>query len=161
MNNTDTLSSLRSSFEGKDWFNDVDFVQDRIVVYANFMSLDVMKAVPQQVDGKQVLLHFAASKPTQSVSYKPVIEITPLALKETLISDIPSEPNYELEYLQSELDRLELLCNSNTLQDIFFEVHDGINAITNLSSKYPEIRKDMQILYDDYGFDVIYDQLDS
>jgi hypothetical protein len=63
--------------------------------------------------------------------------------------------------LTDELDRLERLCGSNILQDIFYETHDQNNAVTNLSAKYPEVRQRIQKLYDKYGFDVIYEELDG
>jgi hypothetical protein len=63
--------------------------------------------------------------------------------------------------LIDELSRLEKICGSNTLQDIFYEIHDGKNAVTNLSDRYPLIKGSLQSLYDEYGFDVIYEELDG
>jgi hypothetical protein len=63
--------------------------------------------------------------------------------------------------LTDELDRLEKLCGSNILQDIFYEVHDQKNAVTNLSARYPEVRTRIQKLYDKYGFNAIYEELDG
>lgn len=62
--------------------------------------------------------------------------------------------------LTDELDRLEKLCGSNILGEIFFEENDGKNAVTNLSAKYPEVRKRIHRLYELYGFDVIYEELE-
>jgi len=66
-----------------------------------------------------------------------------------------------IRHLENELDRLERLCGSNTLQDIFYEIKDAHNAVTNLSARYPEVRKALERLYDQYGFDVIYENLDG
>lgn len=63
--------------------------------------------------------------------------------------------------LTDELDKLERLCGSNILQDIFYEVHDKGNAVTNLSAKFPEVRQRMEKLHDKYGFDIIYEELDG
>jgi len=164
MDNTEALSFLRELFKGKDWFYDADMFNGRLVVYTHFMSEEVMKTVPRDVEGKQVLLHFAACKrvTTDSFVVKPVLhEPKPVVPVAELVKKSTVDIDHEMEYLRGELDRLEGMCNSNTLQDIFFEVHDGKNAITNISSKYPDVREEMVILYEDYGFDVIYEELDG
>lgn len=66
-----------------------------------------------------------------------------------------------LRYLQDELDKLERLCGSYTLNDIFYEIQDGKNAVTNMSARYPEVRTRLEKLYKMYGFDVIYEELDG
>jgi hypothetical protein len=66
-----------------------------------------------------------------------------------------------IRYLENELDRLERACGSNTLQDIFYEIKDAHNAVTNLSARYPEVRTALERLFDQYGFDVIYENLDG
>ena len=71
------------------------------------------------------------------------------------------EENKSLLHLQNELTRLEKVCGSFTLQDIFYEIQDGKNAVTNLSSRYPEVHQAMKRLFDEYGFDVIYEELDG
>jgi hypothetical protein len=71
------------------------------------------------------------------------------------------EENKSLLHLQNELTRLEKACGSYTLQDIFYEIQDGKNAVTNLSSRYPEVHAAMKKLFDEYGFDVIYEELDG
>ncbi len=67
----------------------------------------------------------------------------------------------DLRELIKELDHLEKMCGSNIMQDIFYETHDGINAVTNLSSKFPDVRREMENLYEQYGFDIIYEELDG
>lgn len=80
-----------------------------------------------------------------------------------LVSAEEEEKQLELSVraLTDELDRLERLCGSNILQDIFYEVHDKTNAVTNLSAKFPEVRGRVERLYDKYGFDIIYEELDG
>jgi hypothetical protein len=53
------------------------------------------------------------------------------------------------------------MCGSNIMQDIFYEVHDKENAVTNLSAKFPDVRKSMEKLYAQYGFDLIYENMDG
>lgn len=69
--------------------------------------------------------------------------------------------NKSLQFLQNSLEKLEKDCGSFVLQDIFYEIHDGKNAVTNNSTRYPEVRKKLEKLYREYGFDVIYDELDG
>ena len=72
----------------------------------------------------------------------------------SLSADVVKEP-LDIRVLIKELDRLERICGSNTMQDIFYEVHDQANAVTNSSSKFPEVRRRMESLYQKYGFDII------
>lgn len=65
-----------------------------------------------------------------------------------------------VQALTDELDKLERICGSNILSDIFFETHDKGNAVTNLSAKFPDVRQRMENLYSNYGFDIIYDELE-
>lgn len=83
------------------------------------------------------------------------------ALKEKEELERGRELELSVRALTDELDRLEKLCGSNVLQDVFYEVHDGENAVTNLSARYPEVRRRVQKIYDKYGFDVIYEELDG
>jgi hypothetical protein len=141
-------------------------------------------------DRKQVLLHFAASAPDakneyvnkpQERKYTPsqFVETTRQAMKQEidvgfgqcvelidgeLVDKEEIEQDRQLELsvkvLTDELDSLERICGSNVLGEIFFETHDKHNAVTNSSSKYPEVRKRLEKLYDTYGFDLLYEQLE-
>jgi hypothetical protein len=115
--------------------------------------------------GETVILSAADAK---------AIGLTSLGFVETARTDTPQgfgqlvdteEQERQLELsvraLTDELDRIERSCGSNVLQDIFYEVHDGTNAVTNLSARYPEVRQRVQKLYDKYGFDTIYEELDG
>lgn len=159
------LDLLRQKFHGRDWFYDVGLDQyGRPVVYSEFMSLAILSDVPDQLSGHQVLVHFAAYKKAnregfvENFSKSSIPLYVPSVPVSFLVEDL-SERN--LLALTDELDRLERVCGSNILQDIFYEVHDGINAVTNLSAKFPEVRSSLDKLYSSYGFDIIYDELDG
>lgn len=168
MDNTEALSFLRESFKGKDWFFDADMQNGRLVVYAHFMSTEIMQSVPRDVEGKQVLLHFAASKKTTTESFvakpvlhqpKPVESLMPVVAAVVAPVDTCKEDiNDDVEYLRGELDRLEDICGEFTLESIFYEEHDKHNSITNLSETFPEVRRAIHILYEDFGFDAIYNE---
>lgn len=164
------LKLLTEMFQTYDWFHSVGVDSSkRYVVYVHRMGLDVWAAVPDKFQGVQLLCHFAGSKtstPNQYVSTPSITvqanPIVPIVSVEDEAEELPSSfLEADLSELCQELDRLEKQCGSNCLQDIFYEVHDGINAVTNLSAKYPDVRSALEKLYEEYGFDVIYEELDG
>ncbi len=175
----DGMNKLSQAYKGKDWFAEVGQDQyGRIVVYVNFMCHETLHDIPDYVAGKQVLVHFIASKTAtrdQFVdhgtkpyvpTYDTTIDTSAVVVEPPDEDDVAGvEEEKSLQYLQRELDRLEKLCGSNTLQDIFYECHDEDiapgSSVTNLSGRYPEVRERVEKLYNLYGFDVIYEELDG
>lgn len=156
------IEKLTQMFQGRDWFNDVGNDQyGRYVVYMNFMSNEALTGVPDTVDGKQVLVHFAGSKAPKREQYVNVDKSVYAVPATKPIKVVEEEASINMELLVKELERLEKICGSNILQDIFYEVHDGNNAVTNLSDRYPEVRFKVEELYEEYGFDIIYENLDG
>lgn len=163
----------------------------RLVVYVKHMNHATLHDIPDFVAGKQVLVHFAGSKTATREQFTSNPNAPGATLKAHVPSTYPDgttcpydreidvsavvvAPEEEAEdvagseeeeksimYLQRELDKLEKACGSYTLQDIFYEVQDGKNAVTNMSDRYPEVRKSLERLYNLYGFDVIYEELDG
>jgi len=178
----EVLEQLRQMFKDRDWFYDVGVEQyGRPVVYIKYMCHETLHDIPDTVGGRQVLAHFAASKTAKADQYtssdlkkEDNIPI-PLVKKIETVKDedielvdndgaveLPSSfLQFDLSDLCKELERLEKLCGTNALQDIFYEIHDGRNAVTNLSARYPEVHDRMEKLYNEYGFDVIYEELDG
>jgi hypothetical protein len=129
--------------------------------------------------GRQVVIHFTASAPSTKSEYvdKPsthgFIPYSPFGgHEETLLlteedvqllyaTGTPKPIESSIETLTDELDRLEKICGSNILQDIFYETHDGKNAVTNLRAKFPDVHQGLLELYAQYGFDTIYNELDG
>lgn len=184
MNTQEAIKSLKSQFASKDWFSDVEPDQfNNIVVYVKYLSSEVIKAVPDKMEGHRVLAHFAVSKvdnkkfitdastwnPSKFVSNFPKPKGSEEAIQkahEQLFSQDPEffKPGKEPEFfklemdrdvLASDLDRLAETCGDNILQEILFEIRDGKNALTNFSSKYPPVREEMDRIYAQYGFDAI------
>lgn len=163
---------LRDRFANKDWFHSVDKDKyGRLVVYVKYMCDETTYDIPRQIDGVNVLVHFAGSKNIKKElyahkGYKPKEVFVSEAVEDLGDSDdidFIEEPNtpLDLRELIGELVRLEKMSGSNIMQDIFYEVHDGVNAVTNLSSKFPEVRQGMEKLYHQYGFDLIYENMDG
>lgn len=177
---------LTNLFKGKDWFHSVGKDQyGRYVVYCHYMCHETLHNVPDQVGGKQVLTHFAASmlatRETFTTSPAPTLQKFELSASELiqkareaqaqgidtgLLSTMDEDTHAVFEdlsvrHLEDELDKLEKICGSNCLQDIFYEIRDAHNAVTNHSVRYPEVRSRLEKLYNEYGFDVIYESLDG
>lgn len=175
------MDHLKSLYKDKEWFHSVGQDQyGRIVVYIHHATHETLHDIPDRVANKQVLVHFAGSlclnkdqyvnTPTSTFSiaeFKQAIsEAQAKGIDTGLLSTMDDEANEVFEdlsqrRLENELTRLEKACGSNTLQDIFYEIRDAHNAVTNLSARYPDIREALEKLYDQYGFDVIYENLDG
>lgn len=161
------LGYLKEHFQGRDWYYDVGTDEyGRPVVYVNYMSLTIMSDVPNHLGDHQVLVHFAGYKKANREGFVENISKSSIPLYVAPSAPVPTFSVVEevtetdLLALTDELDRLERICGSNILGDIFFEINDKHNAVTNLSAKYPEIRLSMEKLYNEYGFDVIYEELE-
>lgn len=168
------MEHLRSLYKDKDWFHSVGTDQyGRLVVYVHYMCEDNLRNVVDNVGKTQVLVHFAGSLFLEKDKYvnrvgsqlqpQPVVvtQASPPPVEADIAELTDVEEEKSLLHLQNELDRLEKMCGSYTLQDIFYEIQDGKNAVTNLSARYPEVRKGMERLFQVYGFDVIYEELDG
>lgn len=152
MNN---LNNLKNALKDKIWFYDTGIDEyDRPVVYVHLMNSSIFKELSEV--SKQFLetspcIHYASSSLFERSKY--VNEIN-------LIKNLPNSI-YTLDFLFHELNKLKDVCGLNILSDIFYEVHDGQNAITNLSAKFPEVKDSLDKLYAEYGFDLIYNYLED
>lgn len=158
---------LRQMCQDKDWFVDVGADQyGRYAVYVRFMNMETMTFIPREIDNKQVMVHFVGSKTVtrdkfvKDATYVPFANIKANVDEvDELVSDVNEEKS--LQHLIGELEYLEKQCGSYSLQEIFYEVHDGPNAVTNISVRYQDVRTKMEKLYRQYGFDVIYEEMDG
>lgn len=173
------VEQLTNMFKGRDWFHSVGHDQyGRLVVYTNFMCNETLHDVPDRVAGKQVLVHFAASMlaTREQFTTSSANTLTPSGFMQTareaqangvdvgvgqIFDELELEVELDVDDLCRELDRLEKKCGAHTLMEVFFEIHDGKNAVTNMSSRYPEVREGMEKLYNLYGFDPIYNELEG
>lgn len=150
MDYSNEIKDLATQFSSKDWYSDIGTDKNDIVIYTKFMNLDTLSSVPDYVNGKRVLIHFAVSKNLNKEKYV-----------EVLSKPIEEEKELDMSVLAAELKELTTKCNANILEDIFYEIKDQKNALTNLSFKYPEIRTRLEVLYDEYGFDIIYELIEQ
>jgi hypothetical protein len=161
---------LGNLFRDREWFFDIGMDSlGNYIMYVKFMNHETLHDIPDRVADRHVLVHFAASKTASATQFtnapSNVLDITHQAEYLGQADEIEELPSHlledDLDDLLVELDHLEKKCGSNILQDIFYEVHDKDRAVTNLSDRYPEVRGTMEKLYDKYGFDVIYEELDG
>lgn len=182
------MEHLRNLYKDKEWFHSVGQDQyGRIVVYIHHSTQETLRDIPDRVANKQVLVHFAGSLVLNRDQYATTLSSAPKMLtasefmqkaREAQAQGIDTgfgvlaDPNYDpidepeqedlsQRRLENELTRLEKACGSNALQDIFYEIRDAHNAVTNLSARYPDVREALEKLYEQYGFDVIYENLDG
>jgi hypothetical protein len=157
------LNYLKSSYQTKPWFHDVGEDQyGRLVLYVNNISPDNLSGIPDEVNGKRVLVHIAASKTAKREDYAHKANNLPFLLTNSQVVELPSEDlEMDADHLYNELDKLKALCGQDNLSDLFYEIVDGDDAITDLSRSMPKITQRLNALYQDYGFDVISEYLGS
>ncbi len=163
-------------FRDQPWFHSMETEtsgRGRIVVYVKYMDKEVLTGVPDTIDGKQVVVHFSGAK----LATREMFTNNPNAPGATLKAYVPVSMGCEVPHeicsecpvdesepdvanLVAELAKLEKHYDVKTLSDIFFETHDKQNSVTDLSVRYPEARQVMERLYNEYGFDLIYDELE-
>ncbi len=140
------LNSLVSSLQKYYWYSSAEFDNlGRFVVYVHSMDLNTITKVPDLIDGKRVLFHFAVSK--KDIEFLDDADV------------ILDEP--DLNILALELEHLESEYGNNNVSSIFYEIVDGKNSVTNLSAKLTKLRDAMDDLYKTYGFDPIYEMIDD
>jgi hypothetical protein len=180
MSNEETVVSLSQLLSKHVWFDSVGVDKfGKLVVYISESTKEIMAAIPDKFENKRVVWQYASSKSEvvaakYAVAYKPAYHTPEFQITKPLTdtvkilntySKILEEPESEKElninFLISELDRLEKLCGSRVLQDLFYEVHDGKNSVTTLKNKFPEIYDDVLDLYEEFGFDIMYNELDG
>lgn len=170
----ESLVAINNLFKDRDWFHSTEIANNKIIVYTNTMSGDILRAVPASIDGYEIFLHYARSKVVNKTEFvynpQPYLNLVAQVKdgNDTFLAGNPKVEELSSDLLERditelvlELDRLERLCGSNILQDIFYEIHDQNNAVTNLSAKFPDVRRGLEKLYDEFGFDVIYEELDG
>ena len=159
----ENLQLLKNNLQNYDWFYDVGINEWGVpTIYVHSMSSKIFQIIFDNSKDLTIdypCVHFASALTVDASKY--VVNLTKPQI--SLIDD--PEPDENLGYselnLSEEIGNLRKICGVNILSDIFYEIHDGKNAITNLSVKFPEVREGLDKLYSTYGFNLIYEQVDS
>jgi hypothetical protein len=148
----DRLQSLKDSFKNDSWFYDVGLdTFNRPVLYVHLLNKDIINYIREKDNSNDFLIHYAAYAKININNYITIIENK----AESNVDDL------DLNYLVDEVNYLQSVCKRSILQDIFYEVHDGKNAVTNLSSAFPEVKDSISDLYQIYGYDLLYEELEK
>lgn len=135
-----SITKLLEKFSTQPWFHSIDEDQfGRIVIYTKYNNDKILSEVPYIWDDKQVLTHFAAYKEASQDRY-----IT------SLINPLVS--------IREEIEWCLAYCSADDIIDLLYEIHENEEP-SALGKKYPLIKKTVQKLYDEYGFDVILDEI--
>lgn len=155
----DNVNELKAKFSEKEWFDSVGYDNyGNTIVYTKYSCHETINDIPDYINGSHILVHFAVSKPSIKCKFVTEIKARSVIVDEKLSFE-EFESQIDLLKLTNELDSLKNIYGTDVLESIFFEVHDGVNAITNISKDYTLVRESVDNLYNKYGFDVIYDQL--
>jgi hypothetical protein len=146
------IRQLGEQLSAHEWFWGISTEHDRYIVYADYINSAVEELVPQTYNGKQVLLHFSTNSNIRKLEFTNIPSV---------LAGSPIEIEEQEILLTEELETLEKRVGSEALQDLLFEVHDGDQALTHLSLKYPDVRDELEILYDRYGFDELYIEIEG
>jgi hypothetical protein len=156
----DSIDALITRLLRYGWYHSYIEEKFRVCVYVHTMNYEVLTTIPATIEGKQIVVHFVSSKMANAEKYTNII--SPRKPFEKTIETKPDEDelilsDYSLFLI--ELEDLEDQCGHEVLEAIFYEVHDGDDAVTNYSMAFPLVRKRIQKLYNTYGFDVIFEEL--
>lgn len=158
MDVVETAMQLKNQFQNEDWYNDIivenSKLPHKIIVYTNRQTLDILNSIPVQLNNYQILVHFA-NRPISKLGA--LWGTNPVPSKEVISQFIKTTETD----LVKELDRLEKICGAHSLESIFYEIQDKQNAVTNLSERYPDVRKSLEYLFNVYGFNAIFNELET
>jgi hypothetical protein len=130
----------------KDWFYDFGFDEyQRPIVYVHYMNIEIIKFL--QITYGNVFIYFASYKLLSKNDYINHIDVDSITERDPLSG------------LLATISQLKSFYDKSLLENIFFEVHDGKNAITDYSMMVPQLRGEIEKLYSIYGFDILYKKL--
>jgi hypothetical protein len=150
-----TFDKLKENLTKEIWFKDIKLNNNKIFVYVSHLSEDILKTdkIPDFVESKQVLVHFDISN-KKADTY--IEKLSTPGIKPEEVLEAHDE---DIEELTSYLDEFKKDLSLNIVEDIFYEVHDDKNKLTNFGSKYPNVLEKMTYLYNKFGFNLIVDYL--
>src|SRR5271166_744390 len=144
----EVIKSLEILLDPYDWFHEIGVEDNRYIVYVSYMDQSQDSIIPDRApDGKQILCHFVSS---MTVAKDKFLDLTSPTMENVLVDEcefLSKSDVDDLEQFQKELGELQKICGSHTLQEIFFEIKDQENAVTNMTIRFPEVRKELEKLY--------------
>ncbi len=144
---------LLSQIANKPWFHSLGKDEfDRPVVYVKHLCQEAIN-IPDTLNEKQLLVHLSG-----------YLE----ASKEKYISSLQlSKAEFDPDFMRKEIFALKRQCGSDNLIDILYEVHQDLSpsicpeeVLTEISEDFPEVRFRLERLYEQYGMDVLFEEIE-
>lgn len=166
----DAIHRLHVLLHGREWYAGKVLanpnLHNSIIAYVKYNTLEIEEAVPRLMEGYDVRVHFAGSlgesaKPNTTLG---VFNPSALAPQPVVAAPEPSSDDFMLAPagdIHNALWNLRRACGRENLENIFYEIHDGTNALTCVSKEFPEVRTKLQTLYDEFGFDILFEEIDD
>ena len=145
--NIDDFSSL---FIEKDWFHSTGMDEfNRPIVYVKKINKEVMDFIPDKINNKQIIVRFSAAK---------------LALKSDYVSEFRSFNydnliSFDITASIKDIKSLEDKYGLSNVMEVFYHIHDGLSEKGYAAKEYPELHSKLQSLYDELGFDILYEYI--
>lgn len=158
--------ALVDAYGSKPWFHSVGKDQyGRHVVYIKYSCHETLNDIMDYSLGKQVMVHFAsyaeASREKFSDVQKPKLQAPPEVV---VVTKEETDLRDDLDFLDTEIFALKRICGEDNLVDILYEIHDPRNntypGFTVVSKEFPEARTRLEKLYDKFGCDVLFGELE-
>lgn len=164
-NINDSMHALHAQLHGQPWYAGQVLLHPvsprTMIAYVHYMGRDVDAAVPTVFEGYNVKMHFIGSLSVLDTTIKKTFPQPAVAPEVKAALETEEAVLAPAGDLHNDLWKLRGVCGHSQLRDIFYEIHDGDDAVTNLSPDYPEVRAKLQSLYDTFGFDVLFEDLDD
>lgn len=149
MNNEECVSNLKLLFSENDWFSKVGLDEyNRPTLYVKYMCDEILLNIPIKMGDKHVLVHFEKNLLSDASQYIEKANFRQLTAT-------PKSTESVRVVLEKLLANTEINCDIDIISDIFYEVVDQDDAVTNHSESFPIVRKEMAVLFSVYGYDVI------
>jgi hypothetical protein len=146
------LKTLVSKFGSQSWFHSAEIEptwKQTVILYAKEMSPEILKAVPERIEDCRVLLHFSSYKELVENAKKPIA--APVAMEEKQKKEV-EEPT-----LTSRVWALKKICGKENLLSVLNEIN--AKAETKVAEEYPAVLEELTKLDDEFGYDVLYEEL--
>ena len=162
MEPNDAISQLTTLLSNYPWFSgkvlENPKLHNSIIAYVHYMDGEVLRTVPDSIDGVDVRLHFFASCPTEPSKFVTTVAQSSLPIYvPTLKEAEPALPPFDLH---NEIWNLTRVCGRDNLIDIMYEVRDGDDAVTNIGSEYPEVFNAMKEITTKVSYEDLLEELD-
>ena len=161
LENNDAITQLTTLLSNYDWFAgkvvENPKLHNSIIAYVHYMNGEVLRTVPDSIDGVDVRIHFISSCPTEPNNFFTVVSQSTLPLYVPTAKKEPEEPVFDLH---NEIWNLTRVCGRDNLIDIMYEVMDGDDAVTNLGAEYPEVYNAMLAIAAKVSYEDLLEELD-